>query len=867
MDEISFVTSPDVDGETLRYSLYTRETPAGSPKITTVGGSTTNGLWTPHKVDDTLIANGDPTIDHGLTTIPNFIANLGPSSVLTFYLVLKTQDLRYAFGDPSKSHLPQVETDWFHLLPGTGVKVLNPGNDPSNYASDRNFIGRVEYYVLGLPCRFPTALPSASPTVPPTASPSASPSRDPTHPTPAPTASVAPTAEPKIAYPQSPPRKWSRNLGFQTRKNNAVAVSPDGGLLYVTSSDGTLEILYASDGTTRKKHVPVVHASGWTTECQSGVSFGKSATTTTEFAVYAVEDVPPSPVPDDFEGQSRVHAISHPNNDLLWTSPPLPGVVSGTPVVTSDGRYVYLTRNTDSFLAMPEGHFTVLNADDGTVHYTESATANHANDTMPYGPLTIVHDPAGGHYQGGEFNRQDLAIWHTSSDGGEAKFGHTRIFQLPPYYNPDALVPPSLSTERMDDKQWSVSTKPTLTGDGTKGFFGATRGELKGWVARKYSNNADWSRELTPLNPDLPRTPIPVSPVLHPDETILYVPSPTTTFYALNVTDGSTLWSAGGTSLYSAEPKMSTNVLDDRIYLVQKTRGVVQARDARNGTLHWQIFCGTYTFDVTCSDDVLSEFALSDDGHNLYYIAANGDVAALAVSYGPKNTPAPTDYPTRMPVTSDPSSRPSNAPSDAPSIGPTLVPSEGPSSDPTASTAPTESPSGDPTAPPSDSPTDVPSSAPSSVPTTEPSVRPSDGPTDDKDDAQAPPPPGGDGNDGNVNPSGANQLNANDGDDPDGGGGLSSAGRAALIAVGTVAGVMFAALLVLLAVRHKRKRDFGVSHATAGSGAGEDVPGQVVGNIAPVGSRHDGGDGNGGNGNDNGDEASRVSWELESQIE
>ena len=97
-----------------------------------------------------------------------------------------------------------------------------------------------------------------------------------------------------VSYLDNPLLKWSVSLGFdfgELARGNAVTVSDDGSLLFVTRSSGRIDILQASDGATIFSYSPTA-LSGWTVSCSSGVHEGTFFDQ--NFLVYAIIDEPPT---------------------------------------------------------------------------------------------------------------------------------------------------------------------------------------------------------------------------------------------------------------------------------------------------------------------------------------------------------------------------------------------------------------------------------------------------------------------------------------------------------------------------------------------------------------------------------------------
>jgi hypothetical protein len=301
-----------------------------------------------------------------------------------------------------------------------------------------------------------------------------------------------PTTSVQIDYHNAPRRKWSVQLDHtyssQLRKGNAVTLSPDNVLLYITHNNGRLTVLHAHDGSERWSYKPSLNNTQWPISCQSGVYFGEHPKTGEEFAVYAITDTPPDGLQ---EPTSRIVAITHPYNRVMWISPSFPGTVVGTPVISrsvdTKGLYVFAVRNVNS-----EGHFSVfLTQEDGAMHYTEAAGATVCDDKLPYAPMTVVPKPWVGEYLGGLSNNNDVMIWTTSDQGGRGAYGYTRAFQVPQSYEPGVGRP--METVRLATVPWNGIARPTL---GISGFdlFTVARGSLvSGWIfGAAFTSNPSW---------------------------------------------------------------------------------------------------------------------------------------------------------------------------------------------------------------------------------------------------------------------------------------------------------------------------------------------------------------------------------------
>ena len=100
---------------------------------------------------------------------------------------------------------------------------------------------------------------------------------------------------------------------------------------------------------------------------------------------------------------SKVVALGNPAGDLLWISDRLEGECAGTPVISSDGRLVFLTHNSNR---STYGHFSIVSAQG-----MGRALFSRANTVAPYSPLGSVWNPTLGNFDDNENNQRDVIIW------------------------------------------------------------------------------------------------------------------------------------------------------------------------------------------------------------------------------------------------------------------------------------------------------------------------------------------------------------------------------------------------------------------------------------------------------------------------
>lgn len=274
-------------------------------------------------------------------------------------------------------------------------------------------------------------------------------------------------------------------------------MSPDGVLVYVTRDKGRVDVHSAIDGGFRFTFTPPrVRPNFFPVKCHSGIVFGSLGKK--EFALYAVID---TPMEANVEATSRIVAISHPFNEVLFVSVPIAGIIQGTPVLSRGyhpGRFIFVTHNTNMMSTdetQPQtGHFSVLDTMfNGTVVFTEShaTVASSADRIFPYGPVGISHNPTHGNYLGAGSNTNDIVVWTTSALEGRGLQGSVRGFQLPVGFEPGTIV--TRGTTLFREVMWSAQAHPTLSKDGQSLFIGGRESDIRGWVDKNFTEPATWT--------------------------------------------------------------------------------------------------------------------------------------------------------------------------------------------------------------------------------------------------------------------------------------------------------------------------------------------------------------------------------------
>jgi len=528
-------------------------------------------------------------------------------------------------------------------------------------------------------------------------------------------------------YYSSPRYKYTHTLGSgrlngpstaSLRRGNAIVTSADGQYLFVTSDDGTLHIVHAHHpGVFDRVYDPtsdVLEDAGWFTFCQSGVSLfhTRDRMRSVVFAVYAVVDLPPrNSVHDE---KSRIIAVDHKGN-LLW-SRQLSGVAVGTPQISQNGRYVYLTHNLSHEQV---GRFTALDANnDGVIIFSEGNV-----NIRPYGPMTVSRvgtdktAVVGAFAAGGDSDDDmDVLYFGETPDRGYDFFGAVHKVSV----SRRGVITSGV----LPQTRWSTATAPTVSEDGRRLWISGRDAWIRGVTADiRESVQMLWK---TDLDHSLRNRTAPLynRATLSPDEQYLYVASASTSFFCLDANTGNVIWKTDeddDKSIYLTEAKVSYD--NTKVYTIKHNDGTVTQHDAVTGDDEWTVDCTEFSDDRYCQDSVEAEFSISPDGSTLYYGDIFGKIVALTIGKTPEPTPLPSSMPTISTIpTSTPTDLPTltAAPTDLPTVTPTVSPTDLPTVTPTIS--PTELPTVSPTALPSPSPSV--SALPSYTPSTTPTVTP-----------------------------------------------------------------------------------------------------------------------------------------------
>ena len=180
---------------------------------------------------------------------------------------------------------------------------------------------------------------------------------------------------------------------------------------------------------------------------------------------------------------SRIIGLST-SGTKLFESEPLPGVQSGTPVPSWDGRFVYMNSNVGG----TTGYFSIID----TAQLVSASTPlapiyQQSNSTNPFSPLGYYHRPVRGNYYrpGSRLNYNDMLVWGFETAMNQTVVGTGQIFgfQLPTDGNP-------LEYFLLGAAQgFQSSTPPVLTNGGLSMYWSTTRGQTMCWVNQQFDHS------------------------------------------------------------------------------------------------------------------------------------------------------------------------------------------------------------------------------------------------------------------------------------------------------------------------------------------------------------------------------------------
>lgn len=486
---------------------------------------------------------------------------------------------------------------------------------------------------------------------------------------------------------ETPTTLWSATLfpdvdlgSVEIEAGNGVFMAPDGKHALVTTVGATIYAFNAYTGEQAWVYQPE-SISNTIARSHCGVVFDPSA----NYMVYAVVDNENSMSPT-----SRVIALDMSGNEI-WVSDDLEGVAAGSPQVSSDGMYVYLTHNADD---LTNGYFTILDGTTGLVFYGGSSGEAGDIPTKRYGPLGIYHTPEQGNYDPitsgapiseGDFNQNDMLMWSQTPKPTDVSIenGFLYGFQFPRDFAGNAS---EISYFQMGnfERDFQSLTAPVMTNSGLSAYWGVSRGGFRGWIPKRFSRARTVSIGFS-RNVDFAGQPVWAQPALSNDgpEPTVFGGTSAREFIRMS-------YDFEDITVVQTEGYVKSAAIvdgDDRVvYYVETDTGLLHQADFRDLDDIW-------TQQINFS--VSGEMAITPNSDVLLVADTRGVITAFQVA--------------EIPVTESPSDMPSDGPSMEPTPAPsismmpvdiTAVPTGGPTmATTTATTVASEAPA-DPTIPP-----------------------------------------------------------------------------------------------------------------------------------------------------------------------
>jgi len=452
---------------------------------------------------------------------------------------------------------------------------------------------------------------------------------------------------------RSPEVIWTANIDSASQGNECTIYNEDK-LLICTTNNGNVFALQPSDGGAVWTHEPM-SVTNEPVFSSSGVAFGSNPSIG-NYILHAVS-----------EGFARfdpsycvIYALNPTNGVEFWKSQALDGACSGTPVISEDGLYIFLTHN-----RLSSGTFTILLSNsDGFPFFSKH------DPNQPFSPPGVFYNPREGYYQGGFENRNDLVVWAYRPRIDEVGVGLSSsfAFQFPIGFVGDS--DDSLSVHLLNNITWQTISAPKIFNQGYSMNIAVTKSSFRSWngafgdTQNRFDKRASNSKQYTRGDPksQSPFSSLELSS--DPFAPWAFGGTATPTFVAFNASLEE-MWTVDVNFPIYAEARVAPD--DKTVYFVEHN-GRVHAIEVDTGNTRWTSSLGGIP--------TLSNFGQSKKGEFLYFNNQGGIVQAWQIADGPSPTPSqtPSENPNPQSVfpTELPSVSPSNITSDRPSDYPTI---------------------------------------------------------------------------------------------------------------------------------------------------------------------------------------------------
>eukprot|EP00980_Cylindrotheca_fusiformis_P005427 scaffold1157_cov122-Cylindrotheca_fusiformis.AAC.19 len=460
--------------------------------------------------------------------------------------------------------------------------------------------------------------------------------------------------------------KWWSNQLFEPSGNakfaygNGVFLTPDESQVIALGTAGIASSYSAAGEFNWKVDAPSV--AGYAVNCLSGVAF----TTENATSSYMVYSIGYEGVADTTRaaGQYRTVVVAvGMDGTKLYESPELAGLNAGTPVISNDGNYVFLTHNSGD---RQTGYFTIL-----TDSLEVVVTQPHSNG--PFAPPGIYHSPAEGFYDpitegstlaDGTGNTNDIIMWSLTLTDFTPPVDEGQLFGF--QFQPGFEANPSLAEYFPiggNDRAFRTITPPLITNQGRSAFWPASRSQYFCFIGKEGMDRARFNKGPNikedfggTRNSDFPGQPIWSLPAIFDagNETVVFGGTAVPEFFRMNIgfnseDDFEVEWSVNkkqtSTFIYAAP---ALDPMQRAVYYVESDGAVGTVHQANIETLD-----DLWAAPLTIENGVSSEIALNKDGTVLYVVSNDGLLEAFIVAEG-----APTASPSQAPAVPQPTNEP-----------------------------------------------------------------------------------------------------------------------------------------------------------------------------------------------------------------
>jgi hypothetical protein len=320
----------------------------------------------------------------------------------------------------------------------------------------------------------------------------------------------------------------------------------------------------------------------------------------------------------------------------LWISDNIDGEAVGTPLISDNGKYVFLNVNQNGSF----GFFTILSAVMGGSRFF-----NRLVTTCPFAPPGIFHNPVQGYYDGGAGNTNDIIMWSCDARAPFLDFGGIFAFQFPVNFADDALDLDITFLRDASGEFWG-RTPPVLTNGGLSAYWTSSGSRYYTWVGESGLAQNQFDRDPTAFveftRGGFQRQPVYAPPALSSDplEPMIFGGAASAQFVRLNY-DYSESLVIDTSSIVQAKAIVSP--ADDFVYYVE-SGGIIHQAHVSDLSDNWS---------TSVSAATVSEIALDSSGLLLYVGDESGTIRSYFVG-DVDSTRFPTTEPSIAPSTEPP---------------------------------------------------------------------------------------------------------------------------------------------------------------------------------------------------------------------